>query len=323
MSAEAAGTRDPGRRLPLWLLAAVLGYLGLTWLFGGADTLAAGKRIGGWWVVVGLLLTMANFAIRALRWQFLLRRMDACVPWRANLTIYLAGIGLSATPGKVGETVRSALLLRQGVPVGTSLAAFLADRLSDLQAVLLLALLPLAWTLGWDHSDAMRWVVVLALVTAAPMVFAAIVRTPAWPRLLRALAGMRFVGRLADWVQRGALDFVRLWSPAVALVSIACSLLAYGLQGAIFAGMVGQVAPHVGAATALSIFAAATLAGAASFLPGGVGAMELALVLLLRHQGVDTASGLAAALCLRAVTFWFGLLLGALGLSLAARLPAR
>jgi glycosyltransferase 2 family protein len=323
MSAEAAVAARPGRRLAPLLLAAVLGYLALTWWFGGAETLAAAKRIGAGWIATGLLLTAANFGIRALRWQFLLRTMGARIPWATNLTIYLAGIALSATPGKVGETVRSALLVRQGVAVGTSLAAFVADRLSDLQAVLVLALVPLAWTLGWNHAEAARWLAVLAAVAVAPLVLGLVVRAPAWPRLLQTVAGMRFLGTLADWVQRGADDFVRLWRPGVVSLSIAASLLAYGLQAMIFAGMVGEVAPQVGTGTALSIFAIATLAGAASFIPGGVGAMELALVLLLRQQGVDSASALAAALCLRAVTFWFGLLLGAVGLSLAARLPGR
>lgn len=321
MSAAVAGPpAPPGRRLSLWLLAAVAGYLGLTWWFGGADTVAAARRIGLPWVVAGLGLTMANFAIRAIRWHFLLRAMGHHVPPSVNGAVYLAGIGLSATPGKVGETVRAAFLVRHGVPVGTSLAAFLADRLSDVQAVLLLALLPMAWAGRWGDAGLLRWAVVLALVAVAPTVAMWIVRSRHWPRLLAALSRRRALRGPSDWLNRGAEDFIRLWRPGVAWWSVGASFLAYGLQAAIFAGMVGQVAPEVGALTSTGIFAAATLAGAASFIPGGVGAMELALVLLLQQQGVDGASALACALCLRAVTFWFGLVLGALGLSAAARL---
>lgn len=321
MSSAVAVPRSPaGRRLSLWLLAAVLVYLALTWLFGGAETMEAARRIGGGWVLIGLLLTTMNFAIRALRWHFLLRTMGARVPPAVDGAVYLAGIGLSATPGKVGETVRSALLVRYGVPVGTSLAAFLADRLSDLHAVVLIALLPLAWAAGWSDPGVLRWALVLSLVATAPLVLAAVVRSPWWPRLLEATSRLKLLHRFSDWLRRGAGDFTGLWRPRVATLSIAASLLAYGLQAATFAGMVAQVAPHVAISTSYWIFAAATLAGAASFIPGGVGAMELALVLLLRQQGVEGASALAAALCLRAVTFWFGLLLGALGLSAAARM---
>lgn len=319
-TALAAAAPPPGRRLALGLLAALAVYLALTWWFGGADTLEAARRIGLPWVLAGMALTAANFALRGARWHFLLRVLGARVPVAVNGAVYLAGIGLSATPGKVGETVRSAFLVRHGVPVGSSLAAFLADRLSDLHAVLLLALLPLAWASGWGDAGVLRWLVVLALVAAAPLVLSAIVRSPAWEPLLASLGRVRLLRAPARWLQQGGPDFTRLWRPGVATVSVAASLLAYALQAAIFAGMVGQVAPHVPVPVSIGIFAAATLAGAASFIPGGIGAMELALVLLLRQQGVDGASALAAALCLRAVTFWFGLLLGAAGLSAAARL---
>jgi glycosyltransferase 2 family protein len=321
MSAAVQGpSTAAGRRLSVWLLAAVAIYLGLTWLFGGADTLQAARRIGGGWIAFGLLLTTASFAIRVLRWHFLLRTLRARVPFAVNGAVYLAGIALSATPGKIGETVRSAFLLPYGVPVGASLAAFLADRLSDLHAVLLIALLPLAWAAGWSEPGVLRWTVVLAAVGVAPFGLAVMVRSRRWHMLLLAVPRIKPLLRFADWLQRGASDFSELWQPRTALLSIAASLLAYGLQAAIFACMVAQVAPQVSFITSCWIFAAATLAGAASFIPGGIGAMELTLVVLLRQQGVDGASALAAALCLRAVTFWFGLVLGAAGLSAAVRL---
>jgi glycosyltransferase 2 family protein len=310
----------PGRRLSLSLLAVVAAYLALTWWFGGDDAVAAARRIGLAWVLAGLGLTTANFAIRAIRWHFLLRAMGHHVPPVVDGAVYLAGIGLSATPGKVGETVRAAFLVRQGVPVGTSLAAFLADRLSDLHAVLLLALLPIVAASGWDDASVLRWVLVLAVVAVAPLFVGRLVRSRNWPRVLAAFSRTRMLRGPGDWLQRGADDFTSLWRPGVAWWSIVASFIAYGLQAVIFVGMVAQVAPQVGASASVGIFAAATLAGAASFIPGGIGAMELALVLLLRQQGVDGPSALAAALCLRAVTFWFGLLLGALGLSAAARL---
>lgn len=320
MSAAVAESPVPARRLSLWLLAVVLAYLGLTWWFGGAETVDAALRIGQRWVLLGMILTVANFAIRALRWHTLLCAMGMRVPAGVNGVVYLAGIGLSATPGKVGETVRSAFLVRRGVPVSSSLAAFLADRLSDLHAVLWIALLPLAWAHGWDDSSVLRWAAVLVATMVAPLVLFAVVSSRHWPQLTAGLARVRAVRRPVAWLQGCAEEFTQLWRPKVIWWSVAASLAAYGLQAATFAGMVTQVAPQVLPLTCVWIFAAATLAGAASFVPGGVGTMELALVLLLRQQGVDGASALAAALCLRAVTFWFGLLLGALGLSVAGRL---
>jgi uncharacterized protein (TIRG00374 family) len=308
-----------GARLALWLLLVVGVYLAIAWAVGGQDTLASAARIGARWMLLGAALTTLNFALRALRWHFLLRATGAVVPALAGSAIYLAGIGLSLTPGKLGETVRSAFLLRHGVAVGTSLAAFVVDRISDVHAVVLIALFATAGYLGWGDPAVVRWAWLLLAVALAPIALSLLARSALWPRLIALLARRQRLQRVADWLSRAGGDFPRLWHPAIALPSIMLSLLAYGLQAATFAGMVAQVAPSLSPWVAASIFASATLAGAASFIPGGIGAMEIALVVMLGNHDVPTASALAAALCLRAVTFWFGLLLGAGGLAVAGR----
>ncbi len=314
--APGAGSR---RTLVLWLLAGLAAYLALTWLFGGAETLAACREIGSAWVVGGLALTTLSFAVRAIRWHLILRAMGAHLQVRVNAAIYLAGIGLSATPGKLGETVRSAFLVQRGVAVRTSLAAFLADRLSDLHAVVLMVLFPLAWSQGWHEPAVQRWALLFMAISGAPILLGLLLRWRRWPSMLDRLSRVRWAGRMSEWLHGGAIEFTRLWMPRLASLSVLASLVAYGLQGIIFSGMVAQVGPQVSITTSFWIFAASTLAGAASFIPGGVGAMELALVLLLRGHGIPAGSALAVALCLRGVTFWFGMVLGALGLTVAAR----
>ncbi len=62
------------------------------------------------------------------------------MPWLANLRIYVAGLGLTWTPGKSGELVRGAFLVRYDVPFSRSVLLFYWDRLSDLAGMLGLAL---------------------------------------------------------------------------------------------------------------------------------------------------------------------------------------
>ena len=65
--------------------------------------------------------------------------LDARLPWRINLATCFSAFVLTTSPGKLGETLRSVLLKPRSVPVPVSLAAFLAERVSDVLAVLLLA----------------------------------------------------------------------------------------------------------------------------------------------------------------------------------------
>jgi uncharacterized protein (TIRG00374 family) len=63
------------------------------------------------------------------------------------------------------------------------------------------------------------------------------------------------------------------------------------------------------------------LAGALSFMPGGLGGSEAAMVLLLRMLRVPLSIAVAATLLIRAATLWFAVLLGII--ALLARAPAR
>ena len=62
------------------------------------------------------------------------------------------------------------------------------------------------------------------------------------------------------------------------------------------------------------IFVQATLFGAASMLPGGLGAMEGALVFQLIERGVGDGVAVSLAIAIRLVTLWLGMSLGALSL---------
>lgn len=94
----------------------------------------------GLFMILGVLaLSLINYLFRFLRWVRYLHLPDTRLPWRINLAACFSAFALTTSPGKLGETLRSVLLKPRGVPVPASLAAFLAERVSDLLAVLLLA----------------------------------------------------------------------------------------------------------------------------------------------------------------------------------------
>lgn len=61
---------------------------------------------------------------------------------------------------------------------------------------------------------------------------------------------------------------------------------------------------------AVGIYALSILAGAASFVPGGLGVTEGAMVLLLVATGMDLSTASTAALMVRGLTLWFAVGLG-------------
>lgn len=87
-------------------------------------------------------------------------------------------------------------------------------------------------------------------------------------------------------------------------------MIAYGTQAMVFAWFCHILNTGISIADCVLIFVQATLFGAASMIPGGLGAMEAALVFQLVERGVSDVSAMSLAISIRLVTLWFGVLTG-------------
>lgn len=289
------------RAVAAFVVVAAALYLALALWAGWRELIDSLAALGALALAAGVFIGSFNYLLRFGRWHHILWRMSQKVPALDNLCVYVSGLALTATPGKVGETIRSALLLRWRVPVGASLAAFFIDRLTDLAGVLLLAAVTGDGSWWW-------W------LAGATIVFG---------QALRWMFTTRRAERLSSWFERrhrlatfasflrgGMGYYMAVWRLPFAAVYVVVALLAYGIQGLVFAGYVDLLWSGARYAESVHIFATSTLVGAASFIPGGLGAMELALIAQLGAAGMPLADAMAAAVAVRAVTLWFGILAG-------------
>ncbi|MCZ2497397.1 UPF0104 family protein [Xylophilus sp. Kf1] len=305
-------------RFMRWLLVFVLGgaalYLGAVVWTGRGLVEQAFVRLGWGALAGGTAVANMAYLLRFWRWHRALAVLHGPVPVGFNLRVYLSGLALTTSPGKVGETLRSVLLAAAGVPVRRSLACFLADRLSDVLGVCLLGACAGAW-LGRPLNIAAA---ALAGIVAASFAFRAVVRHPARWQGLRA--------RMPGWMQgSGALaagtlqDWSQLWRPGRVLLFTAIAAAAYGLQAMVFCFFCQGLGIAVAPARALEIFVNATLLGAASMVPGGLGTMEASMVLQLAGEGATTADGVSAAIACRLATLWTGVVIGLAALASLGR----
>ena len=257
-----------------------------------------------------LLLTLVSYTARFTRWHRFVNTLGHRVPWGRQLHIYLAGCAMAVTPGKAGETVRSLYLRPLGVGYAHSVGAFVAERLLDLLTVGLLATLAIGWLP--DHRGS-AWLAVAGCV-AVVWVF----RAHGLEWLARRAGG----GSLGQHTADGLGTISHLLSGQRLALGLPLSALAWSAQGLALYTVLRTLGHSVAPADAVAIFALGLLAGVASFIPGGVGATETAMVLLLHTQGVGTADALTAALLSRTLPLAVGLTVGVValgGLSLRRR----
>lgn len=273
-------------------------------------------------VLLALLLSSVNYLLRFWKWELCLSRLDVRgsgpedapgLSYRRSLLIYLAGLSMSVTPGKIGEVLRSYLLrATDGVPFTRTAPVVVADRLTDLVALVVLSLVGVS-----EHREYLP----IALVTLALVAGGVVVLGT--PRLCRALLrgltrlpGAKRLATRAEVLVDSSAAVLRL---RTLLVLSALSVLGWGLECVgywlILRGFAG-----VEASLSLCTFlwSTTTLIGALSFLPGGLGATEgsLAVLVVRLAHGVTQPIALASTILIRACTLWYGELVG--GVALAA-----
>lgn len=296
-----AGTR---RVVGVALLAA-LAYLAVAALAGWDRVTAAFARIG--WSSVGVMLGLSalNFALRALRWQAYVGHLGYQLPWGRNLRIYLAGFVLTVTPGKLGELMRGTLLKPHGVPYAASNALFLAERVSDLLAVLLLCALVFR-----GHPAALP-LLALALVAVLGLAWGA------HHEPLLGWLGRRGAAGHSRWAHAAAhvaglmREFRRCFEWRILWPGLLLGFLAWGAQGLAFWWGTAALGGQIDWASACFIYGFALIAGVLSFLPGGLGGAEAAMIGLLVWQGVTADIAVAATLLMQLTALWFAVAVGA------------
>lgn len=317
-NSNSADARWIGRLVVLMAVGATVYVAAIVWA-GSAQTLRSIGAIGVVAFAIGALAAFISYLFRFARWQMILARLGHRLPAGFSFRVYLAGLALTTSPAKLGETLRSALLLPHGVPLPHSLAAFFADRLADVIGVALLG--AVAGLLAGERQPALE--AIAAIVFIGAMIAVMLMHRPSWSRVLHAIDKTTYFGRFVAALAAPVSAWAQVWSMRRAPLYALAAFVAFGIQGLVFAGYVAMVAPQVDAAQCVAIFASSTLIGAASMIPGGLGAMEAAMVVQLGARGVAAPDAIAAVVITRASTLWFGMILGAttlLGLA-GARAP--
>jgi uncharacterized protein (TIRG00374 family) len=301
----------------IWIAIALVIVASALAVLGDVCALPA-RLVGFHWpaFVAALGLALGNYTIRCVRWALYLRRQAVRVPPGASALVFGAGLSLSITPGKVGELIKSYLLRElHGVPATRTAPIVIAERVSDLIALLVLAV----------AGVVVYGVATTAAAAAAALIAAGLVLL-AWPRPTRALidavtraaAVRRFRAPLhAMYAGLAALSRPATLAAATALAVPAwlCECIGFALIVNAFPGA------HAALGLAMVIYAGTTIAGALSFLPGGLGVTESAMVVWLVRgaTGLDRSAAVDATLLARLATLWFAVGLGLICLALARR----
>ncbi len=310
---------DSGR---LWtgiaaaVAVAVLIYAALAFFSDADATWEAMRKVPAGSYPILLALVFGCYVGRFARWQMYLQANGLHVEPMESFVVFLAGLAGTVTPGKLGEALKALLLARSpGLPPARTAPLVIAERITDLGAFAVLLALSAAAGAGARGGAVVVWSAVAATALAT-LLFSSQRPAHRIAALLPSAAGRKI---------REASDSMRtVLTPRLFLAGTAIGVLAWGLECVAFDLLLRRFGAATGLAFATWAFAAATVAGALSMLPGGLGAVEGSLALILVVEGgLPGPTAAAATMILRGCTIWFATVLGGTALLLWLHLYGR
>ena len=261
-----------------------------------------------------LLLVVWQVGCRFLRWFIYARCLGLKISFPEASLFYGAGLGMTLTPGRLGEAVRLWFLQQRfAAPYRRTAGLYLADRISD--AVSYLILFAIGST-TYASGSSITWGALFMVVT----VMLAIMHPRPVIGLLN--VGYAAVGRgrkLVAWLRRAIRNASTPFQPAVFLPGVCIGTIGWLRPPGVLTLSLTQMGVEFSPLQALAIYAVAALTGGSTMVPGGIGTTDAALIGLLVASKVPLDAAVSAAIITRTASPWLPVGLGLLLLPVAIR----
>jgi uncharacterized protein (TIRG00374 family) len=292
------------KRVLVSILIAGVIYLAFTFYADYEKVLSAFTQFD-WFVLIPLLLlSLLNYFARFLKWDYYLSIIKVQIKKVDSLSIFMSGLIMSITPGKIGELLKSYLVKEvTKEPISKTAPLIFAERITDFLSLLIISLIG-AYT--FDYG--------IALSIGVSVFFIILILIISNKRLcLSILSRLEKVAILKKYlvsIHNTYESSYQLLKPKPLFLMTIVSLFAWGFECLGYYLILLNFNIDFGIFWASFSYAFSIIAGAVSMLPGGIGVTEGSLTFLLAKKGISNSTAVATTLLIRVVTLWFAVLVG-------------
>ena len=288
----------------VWLIGlfAVAIYL-LMCIYADFGELSRAMKNFQWTFLFALFaLTTMNYLIRFLKWDFFLKQAGVHLNLKDNLYVFFSGLSMIITPGKIGEIWKGWLIKEiDGAELNKTVPVVIVERITD---VLGLAILSLFGILYYRESG--YYILALLLIFAG--FFVTIKSKTISNRIISMLEHK--MRRYAENIKTMHRTFENTMEPKGLIGMSFLSAFAWFFECIGMYLVILGFKEYISITKATFIFSFASLAGAVSMIPGGLGVAEVTMSGLLQFFGLTPTTSVGVALIVRFGTLWYGAIMG-------------
>lgn len=251
------------------------------------------------------ICAFVNYLLRFVRWEYYLRLLDIRIPRSESFAVFISSLSMAVTPGKMGELVKSYFLKSmRGVPISKSAPIIFAERITDSLDLLIISIIG-AYSIGY----AKQIILLTAIVLSAGI--GIISSRFLSMKIIRAAEKLPFIAKRIKLIEVAYESSRAMLSGRALVISTLIGLVGWFIECLGFLLVLEGLGVHLRVLSASFIYSLSMVAGAVSFLPGGLGVTETSLTGLLVLAKIPRNSAVAATFIIRAATLWFAVIIGA------------
>lgn len=217
---------------------------------------------------------------------------------------------MSITPGKIGELLKAYLIKEVTKnPVSKTAPIIFAERITDFLSLLLIAIIgayAFDYGLNFSISVTIFFVVLIFIISNKKISLT----------ILNSLEKFAFIKKYLINLHNAYESSYQLLRPKPLFAMTFLSLLSWGFECLGYHLILLNFNIEFGFFWASFSYAFATIVGALSMLPGGLGVTEGSLTFLLIGKGVANNIAVTTTFIVRVVTLWFAVFVGIISVSI-------
>ena len=298
------------RKILLSIIIAGVVYLAFT-IYGDYQKVISAFSHFSWYLLpVLLLLSFLNYFVRFTKWDYYRSLINVNLKRTDSLSIFMSGLIMSITPGKIGELLKVYLVKEVTKdPISKTAPIIFAERITDFLSLLLIAIIG-AYTFDYETGLTLGvtafFIIVIIIISNKKLSLT----------LLNSFEKIGLIKKYMLNLHKAYESSYQLLRPVPLIKMTIVSLVSWGFECLGYHLILLNFDINFGFFWASFSYAFATIAGAVSMLPGGLGVTEGSLTILLLRKGVANDIAVTTTLLVRVVTLWFAVFVGIISVSL-------
>lgn len=297
------------KKILISIIAAGVVYLVFTIYADYNKVLSAFSQFDWYILPILLVLSFGNYITRFIKWDYYLSIIKVKIKKYDSFSIFMSGLIMSITPGKVGELLKAYLVKEVTKdPVSKTAPVIFAERITDFLSLLLITIIgAYAFDYGIKISIGVTiFFVVLIIIISNKKISLSI---------LNSLERIAVLKKYIASIHKAYESSYRLLRPIPLITMTFISLISWGFECFGYHLILLNFDIDYGFFWTSFSYAFATIIGAISMLPGGLGVTEGSLTFLLIKKGVANNIAVTTTFIVRVVTLWFAVFVGVIGVS--------